>query len=344
MMPSTSVQIQSSAASSAAARIDAEKSEPPRPSVVGRPSAVAPLNPVTTGSTPFSSMRQQSRAGLLPRRLHQRRRVAEDGVGDHDLGRIDRRRGRALRFQIRRHQQRRKPLADRHRLIHRARRPLAQHAACRRRCARTRRPGRGCRAARRRAGPPAAARGTSPGGARAACGCSPPGPAVSPASAWRMVSSSRSVIFDIAETTMATGRFLADPAEIRAATRIRSAEPTLVPPNFITSRSFNREFLSIRHAGADHFENCLLHLVGRQPGGIDDRPRRAPASAALRRGCDRGGRAPASARATCSADPLGRLQISPAAPARPGRRPERSSRPRPGTPPCRCRALPSPRW
>ena len=30
----------------------AEKSEPPRPSVVGRPSAVAPLKPVTTGIPP----------------------------------------------------------------------------------------------------------------------------------------------------------------------------------------------------------------------------------------------------------------------------------------------------
>src|ERR1039458_10561382 len=55
MMPSTSVQIHSSEASSAAERIDAEKSEPPRPSVVGRPSAVAPLKPVTTGRTPCSS-------------------------------------------------------------------------------------------------------------------------------------------------------------------------------------------------------------------------------------------------------------------------------------------------
>ena len=35
--------------------MDAEKSEPPRPRVVGRPSAVAPLNPVTTGRIPCSS-------------------------------------------------------------------------------------------------------------------------------------------------------------------------------------------------------------------------------------------------------------------------------------------------
>ena len=64
-------------------------------------------------------------------------------------------------------------------------------------------------------------------------------PARSPASAWRMVSSSRSVILDMAETTMATGRFCRSAAASRAATRMRAAEPTLVPPNFMTSRSFN---------------------------------------------------------------------------------------------------------
>ena len=56
-----------------------------------------------------------------------------------------------------------------------------------------------------------------------------------------MVSSSRSVTLDIADTTIATGRCLPGRPEIRAATRIRSAEPTLVPPNFITSKLFNRE-------------------------------------------------------------------------------------------------------
>ena len=64
-------------------------------------------------------------------------------------------------------------------------------------------------------------------------------PARSPASAWRMASSSRSVIFDMAETTIATGRRARSSAARRAAARIRAAEPTLVPPNFITSRSFN---------------------------------------------------------------------------------------------------------
>ena len=56
MMPSTSVQIQSSDASKADARMDAEKSDPPRPRVVGRPLAVAPLKPVMTGITPCFSI------------------------------------------------------------------------------------------------------------------------------------------------------------------------------------------------------------------------------------------------------------------------------------------------
>ena len=60
-----------------------------------------------------------------------------------------------------------------------------------------------------------------------------------------MVSSSRSVILDIAETTHRDRprRVLLGGQPGR--TRIRSAEPTLVPPNFITSRSFNVKFLSV---------------------------------------------------------------------------------------------------
>jgi hypothetical protein len=54
-----------------------------------------------------------------------------------------------------------------------------------------------------------------------------------------MVSSSRSVIFDIADTTIATGRFARSSAASRAEIFIREAEPTLVPPNFMMSRSFN---------------------------------------------------------------------------------------------------------
>jgi hypothetical protein len=47
------------------------------------------------------------------------------------------------------------------------------------------------------------------------------------------------VIFDIADTTIATGRFGRSSAASRAEIFIREAEPTLVPPNFITNKSFN---------------------------------------------------------------------------------------------------------
>ena len=100
MMPSTSVQIHSSAASRAAARIDAEKSEPPRPSVVGRPSAVAPLNPVTTGRVPWPQQGQQAGPRLFGGRLHQRRCVAEHGVGNHHFARIHGFRRRARDRQV----------------------------------------------------------------------------------------------------------------------------------------------------------------------------------------------------------------------------------------------------
>jgi len=63
-------------------------------------------------------------------------------------------------------------------------------------------------------------------------------PARSLASACFMVSSSRSVILDIAETTSTTGRVLAASMARPADTFIRAAEPTLVPPNFITKRLF----------------------------------------------------------------------------------------------------------
>jgi hypothetical protein len=43
----------------------------------------------------------------------------------------------------------------------------------------------------------------------------------------------------IADTTTATGRWFCSFAASCAATRIRSALPTLVPPNFITRRFFN---------------------------------------------------------------------------------------------------------
>ena len=43
----------------------------------------------------------------------------------------------------------------------------------------------------------------------------------------------------IADTTATTGRAPRSPAVIWHATRMRSAEPMLVPPNFITSKLFN---------------------------------------------------------------------------------------------------------
>jgi hypothetical protein len=43
----------------------------------------------------------------------------------------------------------------------------------------------------------------------------------------------------MAETTIATERPGMGWAAIPAAMRMRSADPTLVPPNFITSSSFN---------------------------------------------------------------------------------------------------------
>jgi len=43
----------------------------------------------------------------------------------------------------------------------------------------------------------------------------------------------------IADTTIATGRFFCSAAANPADTRMRAALPTLVPPNFITSRFFN---------------------------------------------------------------------------------------------------------
>ncbi len=64
--PFTSVQISTRSASSAAPRSEAVKSEPPRPSVVGKPSAVAPMNPCVTGTRPAPmSGRRHSRARAI---------------------------------------------------------------------------------------------------------------------------------------------------------------------------------------------------------------------------------------------------------------------------------------
>ena len=63
-------------------------------------------------------------------------------------------------------------------------------------------------------------------------------PASSSASACRSVPSNRSVTPDIADTTASTGRCAFCSVQMAAATRILSAVPMLVPPNFITSRLF----------------------------------------------------------------------------------------------------------
>src|SRR6202041_1530386 len=78
----------------------------------------------------------------------------------------------------------------------------------------------------------------------------------------------RSVTLDIAETTMATGRRAYCSAASRAEARIRSAEPMLVPPNFMTSRLFIACESLIRSSLAHQFENRLLHLLGRETAGV----------------------------------------------------------------------------
>jgi hypothetical protein len=55
MRPSTSVQISTRDTSSTAPSSAAVKSEPPRPSVVGTPSTVAPMKPCVTGRRPDST-------------------------------------------------------------------------------------------------------------------------------------------------------------------------------------------------------------------------------------------------------------------------------------------------
>ena len=73
--------------------IDAEKSDPPRPSVVGRPSSVEPLNPVTTGRMRCSSSGRDHRRGAFRGSgFHQRRRVAEHRVGGDHVRGVHRRR------------------------------------------------------------------------------------------------------------------------------------------------------------------------------------------------------------------------------------------------------------
>ena len=127
MMPSTSDQIHNSSASRTDARIDAEKSDPPRPSVVGRPSSVAPLKPVTIGIAPDSMIGSKRLSRLLPRLIQQRFRVPELVIGNDQFGSIHGFGTNARTIQIGRDHHGRQSLTGRNGFVHRARRPLAQH-------------------------------------------------------------------------------------------------------------------------------------------------------------------------------------------------------------------------
>ncbi len=108
--------------------MEAEKSEPPRPSVVGRPSVVAlQLEAGDYGNLALQQQGRQAFVGFLLRRLHQRRGVVEDRVGHDDFGRVNRFRGQPAPLQMFREEQRGKPLSHRDRFIHRARRTVPQH-------------------------------------------------------------------------------------------------------------------------------------------------------------------------------------------------------------------------
>ena len=71
-------------APSAAPRRAAVKSEPPRPSVVGTPSAVAPMKPWVTGIEPVVEQRPEAFARPVVDHLDVGRRPAEAVVGHHD--------------------------------------------------------------------------------------------------------------------------------------------------------------------------------------------------------------------------------------------------------------------
>ena len=98
MRPSTSVQISTRSAPSAAPRRAAVKSEPPRPSVVGTPSGVAPMNPWVTGISAALEQRPEALARAVVDHLDVRGRAAEAVVGHHDRPDVDpgRREARAL--------------------------------------------------------------------------------------------------------------------------------------------------------------------------------------------------------------------------------------------------------
>src|SRR5580658_6468788 len=90
----------------------------------------------------------------------------------------------------------------------------------------------------------------------------------SPPSACRVVSSRRSVIFDIAETTTSTGRRDASAAIRSQAAFMRSADPTLVPPNFITSRVLVMSF-AIGNSRPHELQDLLFHLFRSEAGRIE---------------------------------------------------------------------------
>ena len=55
--------------------------------------------------------------------------------------------------------------------------------------------------------------------------------------------------------------------ETRGSTRMRSAEPMLVPPNFITRR-FIHQFPNSKSVCAHHLQDRLLHLLRREAAGV----------------------------------------------------------------------------
>ena len=88
-MPSTSVQISMRRAPNAAPTIAAEKSDPPRPSVLGVPSSVAAMNPPRTGTRFLArgSFSEVAKAGVGG--FKQRNGLGMAGVGDDALTGID---------------------------------------------------------------------------------------------------------------------------------------------------------------------------------------------------------------------------------------------------------------
>src|ERR1700682_6802955 len=74
----------------------------------------------------------------------------------------------------------------------------------------------------------------------------------------------------MADTTTTTGRCRFCSVQIPAATLMRSAEPMLVPPNFITRRLFIsvRSFLPVRRTVADELQQRRFHFVDGEAGRI----------------------------------------------------------------------------